>query len=691
MQNTPFQYHNNKLGVKMSFLISDRNSCDDSLKLIKYDTLNKRITRETSLETELRRGCFNTDALVLFSSLPTEWRDKLTVAFGNPIEQLKKSWFQDHYAADRSAFDFYMKYRYGDDSRKLDLEFIEQYTYNASLLNTVLAIKESRKAYVKALGGIKVDLWQSLSNDVNEFRDVNHSLPSKKGSLRHKAARYAKEGYASLISGKLANSNSKKVTTKEQYALIDELIAKHTNLDNKIISDIYNTVAKTMGNKTITPQTIANRKKKTKLITYAGRNGTKALANNMLMQHKRKAPSNPMLYWTMDGWDSELMYQDTAVDKNGYTKTTYHNRFTIVVVLDPFNKYPVGYAIGTHETPELIKQALQNAIQHVYELFGKFYRPYQLQSDNYAKKKMNPIYNACTPNYTPAEVGNAKSKVIEPYFKVLNKYCQLMDNWSGYNMVSGSKNQPNSEVLDKIKKNFPDAAGCINQLESIIAQERSKKVEEYVANFKNVATEYRSEMDFETTLLLYGSTTGKTNKLRGDGITITIGGKKHWYDSFDVEFRNHTELDWIINYSKTDLTRVVATSTNGKQQFVLEEKHLQPMALADRKEGDAEALKRVNDYNDQVTDMIIGERKENAAILSEYLEKPELKDTLAKHLLTDSAGQHKDNRNEKRALAQKAKTIDLEQLNKQVASNKKTFEQEQEEYYNKKTNINDYI
>ena len=53
----------------------------------------------------------------------------------------------------------------------------------------------------------------------------------------------------------------------------------------------------------------------------------------------------------------ELYYQKTGKNSEGHNVTTYANRLTMVVVLDPFNNYPVGYAIGTHETPGLILHA----------------------------------------------------------------------------------------------------------------------------------------------------------------------------------------------------------------------------------------------------------------------------------------------------------------------------------------------
>lgn len=104
-------------------------------------------------------------------------------------------------------------------------------------------MKTNRKAYAKALGCTRIDIWNSLSKDVNVFRGVAHNLPTTKDSLRRKVSQYSKLGYATLISGKLQNSNATKVTLKEQMALLDELIAKHTNLNNGQIASIYNTVA----------------------------------------------------------------------------------------------------------------------------------------------------------------------------------------------------------------------------------------------------------------------------------------------------------------------------------------------------------------------------------------------------------------------------------------------------------------
>lgn len=700
MEN-PYEYYDKKLGVKIRFLYFDRNAHPDTLGVISYKALNGRMNSETCIESQLRGASWSGDALILHSSLSQDWKDSLTIKFGNPKTEIKRSFFAGHYEADRKAFDFFAAYTYGEDKKKLDLKLIETYTYNASVMNAVINCKANRKAYVKALGATQVDMWDSLSKDVNCFREVEHNLPTTSRGLRIRYNEYIKHSYVSFISGRLQNQNASKVKDDDQMALIDELLAKHTNLDYTQVATIYNSVAERLYWKTITPQTVANRKQDSNIVIYAGRKGSNALSNNILMQNKRTAPSKPMLYWTMDGWDSELLYQKTETNAKGYSTTTFHNRLTTVMVVDPYNKYIIGYAIGTHETPALIKEALRNAFQHSQELFGAYYRPYQLQSDNYAKATLKPLYEACSVHYTPAKVKNAKSKIIEPFFNRFNKdYCQMFDNWSGHNVSSGSNSQPNSEYMNKIKNQFPDEQGCRQQLISAIETDRAKKQQAYVSQWKEVATEFKSELTLPMFLRYLGETTNFTNRLQGQGLTPTINGQTLTYDSFDMNFRKLAHLDWAVQYDPQDLSKVLVTNANsrngklvdvvGTYEFLLDQKHIQPMALAERTEGDALKLSEVKNYNSNVMQYITDERQNNIQSLETLFTNPLLNDTLAKHLLTDSRGQHKDRKSENRLKAKTQELIEV-QVVKEKKENTSNWSKEQDEYNKSRTNINNYL
>ena len=104
---------------------------------------------------------------------------------------------------------------------------------------------------------------------------------------------------------------------------------------------------------------------------------------------------------------------------------------------------------------------------------------------------------------------------------------------------------------------------------------------------------------------------------------------------------------------------MLAVNDDGSLQFLLESKYIQPMALADRKPGDAEELARIEHFNRQqlepeVKAIICGAETK---VIEMFDRHPQLGNTLTKALIADSAGQHKDQRNAKR-LAPPDETID---------------------------------
>jgi hypothetical protein len=83
---------------------------------------------------------------------------------------------------------------------------------------------------------------------------------------------------------------------------------------------------------------------------------------------------------------------------------------------------------------------------------------------------------------------------------------------------------------------------------------------------------------------------------------------------------------------------------------MLEEKYVQPMALADRTDGDALQLARVNQFNKAVKEDIINQLGEaHDRVIDLFNENPQIDETLSKLILVDSRGQHKNQRNRLRA------------------------------------------
>ena len=171
--------------------------------------------------------------------------------------------------------------------------------------------------------------------------------------------------------------------------------------------------------------------------------------------------------------------------------------------------------------------------------------------------------------------------------------------------------------------------------------------------FKKMKQQHLVPMSHRDYLSLWGEETETRSLMRGTGLLITIGGVKRTFDCFDQGMRRHPSERWAVRYDPRDLSRALAISEDGRLVYDLEEKYVQPMALADRKEGDAEQLQRVRDFNKeleaQATKLVCDSTGTIARLMSEKRledgENPAMIDgaeTYQKMLLTDNHGRHKD-------------------------------------------------
>lgn len=673
------QYFNNTLCITRDELVGG-----GFLSQSNYENMVKRDKIKT-----VRRGCRGTTALYEFESLPMDIKAEVSKKHDNIELKAMQEPIIKLLVPDYQAVNFYAKHIL-DNGENLKANTQREYSATAMVLNAVIKLVDDSRAWRKALGGSSKGKGSMVKLiEVLDSLKGKHGwkLPNSERGLRGKIADYRKNGYTSLISGKLCNTNAVAVADTEQEAALRRVMANYRNFDNAQVREFYNMVADAAGWKRITAQTVENYRDKWQIYADAGARGETHLNNTHAMQVKRRAPKSPMLYWTIDGWDVELLYQETATDRNGYVKTTFHNRLTAVVVLDPCCKYPIGYAIGTHETPELIKQALRNAVKHTEQLFGALYHPHQMQSDNYASKKLTPFYEALSEVYTPAKVKNAKAKVIEPYFKRLNKkYCQLLPNWAGFGITARKENQPNPEVLNKIRQSFPDEAGCRAQIDMMIAKERAENHDAYLQAWAmNPSALQWTKQQF---LLNLGETNKRENtiRLQGSGINLQFNRQQYHYESFDIRFRKHRNENWHLYFDPQDMNETLAVNADQSLQFMLTTQYEQPMALAERANGDAQQLARIGDFNKSLKQDVLDVQQRDMDALQGLMERnPVALETLSKLLIVDSKGNHKDHKSNARLSA--GKRLEIEEA--KMAHD--DFAQRQREYVASKINLNDFL
>lgn len=619
----------------------------------------KYYQREKSIE-QVRRGCNSTPALFAIDSLPLKYKVELYRRHPDINTQPESKSFLESIEPDGAALNFYETYTLAD-GKYLGKNKIEEYANNAAILNafrTVLAKSNSQRTKQSRRQINKSEFWKKAAQALPCLADnFPNNLPRNARRLQEKFNQYQREGYSALITGKYGTKNAAKINDDFKESLLIQLIADARNLDNSQIARLYNVVAEAQGWSTITGGAVRVWQKKHDLITAGGRLGATRFRNQKTMQAKRSRPTLPLLYWTMDGWTAELLYQKTE-KRNGRTVTTYSNRLTLVLVLDPCINYPIGYAIGERENPALIKAALRNAINHTAELFGRKYRVNQLQTDNYGRGNLIPIYQVMGDKYTPARAHNAKSKVIEPFFNHFNKkYCQLCKNWSGFGITSNKNLQPNSEFLNKNRRYFPNAEQCRQQLAAFVEQERAEKRIQYMELFNQLPEERKLTLSDEQYLLTFGADTGFKNAIEGAGLRPTIEGVKRDYDCFNPKFREYAHVRWTVKYDPENLDRVLAVNEDGSLRFLLERKHLQPMALAERTAGDTEQLERLHDFNRQletkIADQLALSRQKVEQLFSD---NPQL-DVSTRLLICDSNGQNKNNKQTRRLQAKEIHDI----------------------------------
>lgn len=640
---------------------------------ISFGELTGRIITTSNLKNlvhrgqvrQVQKGGNGREALYEVDSFPMKWRTEIYQRHPDAKERADSREFLDTIEPDGAALLYYQDYELADGRHLPEIKQVEL-ANNCAIMNAFrLCIEKCQSKRSKS--GKKCpplsEFWCKAAGSLEYLADrFPNSLPRSARRLQMKFAEYLKQGYDCFISGKYQNINSGKVVTEEQESLLATILAHHNNLPDARVAEYYNHAARAAGWKEITPAAVGVWRKKMDMVVSAGRLGVSNFRNNKEMQVKRSRPTAPFLMWTLDGWTVELLYQDTKETKRGNV-TTYTNRLTMVVVLDPCINYPIGYAVGTHENPELIKEALRNAAIHSRELFGEMLRANQIQCDHYAIKTLTPLYEAMGEKLTPARVKNAKAKEVERYFNYLNTtFCNRFNNWSGYGVTTDPMKQPNSEALNKLRHRFPDERGVRFQIDEVMRLERMCKADKFRELMAKLPAERRLPLSREQYLLNFGAETGFKNTLEGSGLRPTILGVKREYDCFDLSFRQYAATErWTVKYDPDDLSQVLAVNDSGTRRYMLEQKYVQPMALADRKEGDAGQLQKVMDFNNRleqhVSDRIALDYRRTEQLIAAT---PALRGSIEERLLiVDSRGQHKNQRNRKRLAAAEIEAIEV--------------------------------
>lgn len=554
------------------------------------------------------RGCRGRHAQYAVDSLPEKYRAEVYKRFDVPPMERVKSLLEQLIRPCPEAVHYYHAYRL-PDGRCLPADKIAQYVAEAQILEAISAYwmehtSKRGKASRRPMGKGEFYGWMTQMVEGLPLEDYPHKLPKSRLKEKHEA--YKEYGYESLIHKGYQNRNASKTSMDDQTALLLMLLATPNRLNNRQVARLYNETADKQGWEKLTASAVGKIAKSKSLLIEAGRKGRTDYRLEVQTAIKRTKPTRAMSYWVHDGWTMELYYQTPNEDSKGNTKTVYDCRLVVVVILDASCSYPIGYAIGERECPQLIAQALRSAAHHTEELFGVKCHPREIQYDHYQIGALTPLYKAMSNKLSPARAKNARAKIIEPYFSRLNKtYCQLLPNWSGYGITGKKGKGTNKEVTSDLRHQIPTRPEVEGQIHKIFAQERALKHDEYMSLFDGDVTDI--QLDRSIYLEHWGETSGRYIGQSIYGLTPTIFGEVQYYESFDQGFKQQRHQRWQVYYDPSDLSSVLAISEDGQYKYLLERKHLQPMAIEDQSEDDKEHLSRVQAHNREIEDWVDGE------------------------------------------------------------------------------------
>lgn len=190
--------------------------------VIKPGTLRQNMSRG-NIASVHRGGGEGGQALYAWSSLPQKYKERFVAKYGDPEQKMKEAMTKDRIRLDGEARKWYEAFTYEKNGQEEHLteKLIEEYTINASVLKELLKMMSQRRAIRQSLNGSMAGAWEVIYQSSEAMREeYRHTLPQNAARLKAKIKAFKADGYPSLISGKIGNRNTQKITDEFGQLLI---------------------------------------------------------------------------------------------------------------------------------------------------------------------------------------------------------------------------------------------------------------------------------------------------------------------------------------------------------------------------------------------------------------------------------------------------------------------------------------
>jgi hypothetical protein len=535
--------------------------------------------------------------LIEYDSLKPEHKHKIEQRFGNPYDQVAKEPIRKMVNKDMKAEEFFMAYKY-DGNKSLPIDTVKSYVQAASWLNMLVKAKASSKEIKKLLNLSLADFWikvgEIIESDKIELPSSFRRLNEKINEYQEKLKESNDAAYSTLISKHFGNQRALKVSTELAESLLLELISLPYH-DDVVICRNYNQWATQNNHEPITPATVGKWRRDHEHLIRATKNGSKEWYNTHGKQIMRKRPSAPLLLIGSDDNDLDLYFQTTTINKKGHSVVNYFHRFKLIVVMDAFNDYILGYAQADVVTADLVRLAFVDAMHHIKELTGNWYLPHQLQTDQWGKGTLTEFYQSIA-TYTPATAKVARAKYIEQAFGTKwHQALKLYPNYAGQNITA--KHKINEDALALRKKDFPAIEFAPQQVEHFINTMRNlvndktglTKQQEWLQAFRQSHKSQEKAISDMQFLHLFGTSHDYQNRITNKGLTPCLNGMERLFEIPEAYYLESVGKKVQVIYDPIDFSRVLVTD-GASLRFIAHEYEKLPSALADFLPGDRARL-----------------------------------------------------------------------------------------------------
>lgn len=531
--------------------------------VITPQTLMKNVQRG-NIQCARRGGGENTIALYVYSSLPVKYKMKFEAKYGKPEDVLKAQKLKDAVRMDEKAREFYEAFEYDLNGVQTTLtdKLKEEYTVNASVLGMLWNRMNELTSTSNALGnGRRSDLWGIVFAQSEKLREVTgHTLPKNLARLKDKMNRYKKEGYMSVISGKVGNKNTLKITEDAGHRLIALKRSRVPVLTDRQIFDTFNSEAEGRGWKPL--KSVAGMKAwlnsaAIEPLWHDAVYGEMSAHQRFDRRHKTQLPTMRDALWYGDGTKLNLYYRD----EDGNVRTT-----GVYEVIDAATEVFLGFCISDTEDYEAQYMAYRMAIQ----VSG--HKPYEIVHDNQGgHKRANSsgmLDKICHIHRTTAPY-NGASKTIESVFGRFQQQVLHKDwRFTGQNITATKAgSRPNMEFIEANK----DKLYTLDELKAAYLKARTEwnemahpaTGESRIRMYENSVNPDTPKVTVYDMIDMFWVTCSRMSTFTSSGIEITIKGQKHVYEVMsspgvpDIEWRRkHTYQRFVVKYDPYDFSSI---------------------------------------------------------------------------------------------------------------------------------------